>query len=285
MLLADRRAISLGVLELSYYDVGPIGARDTVVLLHDGAFGSDGALAWAEVAQHLAPKYRVLIPDLLGYGSSSKLAIFGRSVHEVNILTIGAFTRALCPPSSALHYVGSSFGGGLVLYAAAKYPEIWRITTGTSIGGSFGYAHRQSAFEELRHYDQTIEDAARITEILVSSKERIPPGHVATRHRNGLIPGHWEALSAARLRGPETPPGQRTSRESPADFLSACSNPLLLLEGTSDGLLEPGWSTELASCAKHAVSKTVEAGHCANLEQPEVVADLVDDFIKSVPES
>ncbi|WP_406385147.1 alpha/beta fold hydrolase [Streptomyces sp. NBC_01618] len=267
----------LGAIKIAYYDVGPRDAEDAIVLLHDGAFGSSAKLAWEGVMPALAERFRVIALDLVGYGGSSKVTFFDRPPQAAHGDVVSAFFATLSVPAARVHLVGSSFGGSTAVTAArTRYGQPW--TSAVSIGGSLGHGRNGSAFDELQRYDQSVDDARRITGLLVEDASRWDD-HVAERHANGLLPGHWEALSAARVRAP-----QRDAAGPPplADRLAKTEAPVLFVEGQDDQLLVPGWTAELAEMAPHGRAVTIPGAHCPNIDRPEGVVDVIMEFVESV---
>ena len=110
--------ISLGAIEIAYYDVGPRDAEDVIVLLHDGAYGSSAKLAWEQMMPELAGSFRVIAPDLVGYGSSSKVTFFDRPPQAAHGDVIAAFLAKVGIEAPRVHAVGSSFGGSAAVTAA-----------------------------------------------------------------------------------------------------------------------------------------------------------------------
>lgn len=94
------------------------GAGPVIVLLH-GIPGSSAS--WAEVAARLASRHRVLVPDLIGFGESS------RSTDVAQLHAQGqadAVTQALDAMSVAkATFVGHDFGGPVALNLWARAPE------------------------------------------------------------------------------------------------------------------------------------------------------------------
>lgn len=266
-------------LSVAYLDRGPVESDEVIFLVHDGAYGTDAELAWDNVIPGLSASYRVVAPDLIGYGRSAKAVFFDQSPHETNIAMIGKLCEALDLGSKRVHFVGSSFGGGLVLIAAARRKPVWPMATGTTIGGTYGYARNKHVFAELGHYDQSMDDARRITQLLVSVQPQILTGHIEKRYANGLIPGHWETLNAHHLSGPAGKPQASQARESPTDFLRDCSVPLLFIEGREDRLLAPGWARRLAAVTPCGTAAEVPGAHCPNIDQPLRVANKVLEFV------
>jgi pimeloyl-ACP methyl ester carboxylesterase len=90
--------------------------QQTVVLIHSGGFTSR---QWRKLGELLAPDFRVLAPDLLGYGSEPWPA--GEPFH---------FRQDLDHLESLIdepaHLVGHSYGGFLALQLALRRPELVR---------------------------------------------------------------------------------------------------------------------------------------------------------------
>lgn len=90
---------------------------ETVLLIHSGGFTSR---QWRKLAETLAPDYRVLAPDLLGYGTSGPWPD-GKPFHfrqDVELL--------LSLVDSPVHLVGHSYGGFLALQFALARPDLVR---------------------------------------------------------------------------------------------------------------------------------------------------------------
>ena len=93
----------------AYQDVG---AGPTVILAH----GSGAShRAWAPVVAALRHRYRVLTPDLLGYGRSEPSRVNAR-FHPWSDL--GALIALAERTDAPVHLVGHSYGGALALEAA-----------------------------------------------------------------------------------------------------------------------------------------------------------------------
>jgi pimeloyl-ACP methyl ester carboxylesterase len=247
-------------------------AAPRVVLIHDGAFGSDARLSWSPLLSPLAAEYRVLAPDLLGYGATAKVYDFAVSAYEGRIRHVAALCQAL--GIDAAHFIGSSFGGSLTLVAAAA--GAWPMVSGTTIGGTGGPYRDQEAFADLQRYEPTRADAERLTRYLIESDEGFED-HVRARHANMAIPGHWEALEAPKLRHPELarPPGQDGFLEK----LGRCPHPLLLVEGARDRLVEREWARRMAAGLRRGEWAVVEGAHSPQLDHTEELLRVLLPFL------
>lgn len=90
----------------------------TVVMLH-GFTGSKEN--WYPLAGALQGRYRLLIPDLPGWGESERKPdlVYGFTQQAANV---DAFIRALSPGKPVV-LLGHSMGGGIAALAAARYPQ------------------------------------------------------------------------------------------------------------------------------------------------------------------
>ena len=93
------------------------GAGEPIVLLHCSS-GSSGA--WAPVMNNLAQDYRVLAPDLLGYG---RTAPWPRNAPLGPDAELGLVEALLDVAGRPAHLVGHSYGGTVALRAARRFPR------------------------------------------------------------------------------------------------------------------------------------------------------------------
>ena len=93
------------------------GSGEPVVLLHSSGASS---AQWRALAEQLSGRYRVLAPDLYGYGASASWP--GRGVfslaHEAQI--VHALLERIDGP---VHLVGHSYGGAVALHVARLHGE------------------------------------------------------------------------------------------------------------------------------------------------------------------
>ncbi len=92
-------------------------SEETVLLIHSGGFTSR---QWRRLAELLAPEYRVLAPDLLGYGASGPWPD-GKPFHFREDLDL-----LLSLIHEPVHLVGHSYGGFLAQQLALARPDLAR---------------------------------------------------------------------------------------------------------------------------------------------------------------
>lgn len=91
---------------IAYTDAG---RGDTVLLLHGSA---SSRRMWQPLVERLATRYRVVAPDLVGYGETTP---WREALQATDYDLVATFTRELGIP---LHVVGHSYGGALALRGA-----------------------------------------------------------------------------------------------------------------------------------------------------------------------
>jgi pimeloyl-ACP methyl ester carboxylesterase len=109
-----RKRVQAGGVDFSYCEAG---RGDTVLLLHGFGAAKD---TWLNYARTLTPKYRVVIPDLPGFGESAFDPAL-RYGYAEQVARLHAFVEALGLPK--LHLAGNSMGGAIAGVYAATYPS------------------------------------------------------------------------------------------------------------------------------------------------------------------
>ena len=153
----------------------------TVLLIHSGGFTSR---QWRKLAAALAPRYRVLAPDLLGYAEGAPWPD-GEPFHFRQDL---AFLESLLDEGGeAVDVVGHSYGGFLGLQLALRRPELVRSIA----------AYEPVAFGVL----DEVEDADALRGLALVKREWEPDGRgVDEAWLRGFVdwwngPGAWERLA------------------------------------------------------------------------------------------
>ncbi|MDI6526554.1 alpha/beta hydrolase [Pseudomonas otitidis] len=111
----SRQVVTAGELDFAYYDGGP-KLGETIVMVH--GFGADKD-NWLRMARHFSGRYHVVVPDLPGFGESSRPA--GSYDVGTQAERLADFIQAL--EVGKVHLVGNSMGGHIVALYAARYPD------------------------------------------------------------------------------------------------------------------------------------------------------------------
>lgn len=94
------------------------GRGEPLLLLHGFGANKDH---WAMIARFLTPHFRVIAPDLPGFGDSSRLESANYGI-EQQLARIAAFARAVGLDS--FHLGGNSMGGYLATLYALRHPQV-----------------------------------------------------------------------------------------------------------------------------------------------------------------
>src|SRR5271167_5045313 len=105
----QRKELMVDGLLTSYLEAGN---GDPVILLHGGEFGVSAEIGWEETIPALAERYRVLAPDMLGFGQSAKVVDFNDG-RGMRIRHVARFCAELAIGSA--HFIGNSMGAIMLL--------------------------------------------------------------------------------------------------------------------------------------------------------------------------
>jgi 2-hydroxymuconate-semialdehyde hydrolase len=252
------------------------GVGDPVVLLHGGEFGAGAELGWEHNIAALATQYRVLAPDMLGYGQSAKVIDFvdGRGMR---IRHVARFCEVI--GIGSVHFVGNSMGAvNLLTDATSDAPKLPARSLAIICGG--GEIQQNKHFEALQEYDATLPAMRRIVEALFyDARYPADDDYVRRRYESSTAPGAWEAVAAARFRRPGSSRPATPSSTRPYERVDV---PTFVVEGGGDKLLPRGWAAEIAKQIRHGRCAVVDAaGHCPQIEQSSAVNELLLDFLGS----
>lgn len=271
----ERKSVVVDGLVTGYLEAG---VGDPVVLLHGGEFGASADLGWERTVGALARRYRVLAPDMLGYGRSAKVIDFvdGRGMR---IRHIARFCEVMGVGSA--HFVGNSMGAVNLLTDVTSSAPVLPVRSLVLICGG-GQIQRNEHADALYDYDGSVEAMRRIiTALFHDSAYVADAAYVERRHASSTAPGAWEAIAAARFRRPGLEPPPSPSTDRAYDRITA---PALVIEGGADKLLPRGWAADIAGRISGARSAVVaDAGHCPQVERPEAVNELLLEFLGGTP--
>lgn len=267
-----RHEMSVDGLETSYLEAG---SGPPLVLLHGGEFGGEAEICWEATIPVLARHFRVLAPDLLGFGRTAKVVDFidgrmRRLRHLARFIDLMGVASAPC--------VGNSMGGMLLLFDAASERPLLSPAKIVTIAGGGALVDSEHT-EALFAYDGSLESMRKVVTALFHGEPWArDDAYVERRRASSLTPGAWEAVAAARFRRPKN---LQEARPSSGIDYSRISTETLILAGEKDKIKPDGWWTELTSQMQNATVKVIpQAGHCPQIEQPAMVNEALIDFLK-----
>lgn len=249
------------------------GAGDTVVLVHGSGPGVTAWANWRGTIPMLAAHYRVLAPDLLGFGYSARPAD-ARYTKDVWVDHLLGFLRA--KNVDRAHIVGNSLGGALALSLAAREPQcVGRMVLMGAAGVPFpvtdglaavwGYEPGLEAMREL------------IAEYFAYNAALATDDLVRLRYEASRQPGFQESY---RQMFP-APFQRHLDALATADRdIASIAAPTLLLHGREDKVVPLDVSLRLLELIPNAdVHVFGKCGHWTMIERAQGFNALVSEFL------
>ncbi len=268
----ETHAVQAGDTRWAYYEGG---TGPTIVLLHGFASNKE---VWLPVAKLLTPHFHLVIPDLPGWGESSRRADARYDI-DAQAARLDAFVQALQLPRFLL--VGHSMGGAIAGVYAAEHPE---HVAGLALLDSFGLKARESAFDrEVRAgrnpflFDDRA-GFARLTALAFDQPPQLPGRFVDVLVKRSQRDHAFMERTFKALRQPS----QYLSVQHRLDRLGM---PVLGLWCHDDRIIDPSAMDSLRNglTAASAIGASTISGcnHMPMLEKPEVTARILTGFALS----
>jgi 4,5:9,10-diseco-3-hydroxy-5,9,17-trioxoandrosta-1(10),2-diene-4-oate hydrolase len=259
------------------------GTGRAVVMLHGGGPGASGVSNYSRNIDALAQHFRVIVPDMPGYGRSIKGVDqndpFGYLADMIRGLLdeLGIDTA---------HLIGNSYGGAAALRLALDTPD--RVGKLVLMGpGGIGTTRclPTDGLKSLLSYyggDGPSRDklATFIRSYLVYDDAAVPDALIDLRYQASIDP---EVVANPPLRRPSGPMAPRTlwrmdlTRDS---RLKSLLTPTLVLWGRDDKVNRPAGGPMLLNMMPNAqLVMTSHTGHWMQWERAELFNQLVTEFL------
>lgn len=259
------------------------GNGDPVVLLHGGGPGATGASNYTRNIDALAQHFRVIVPDMPGYGASSKDLDLSDPFGDLATAIRGLLDVLNIDKA---HLVGNSYGGAAALRLALDRPDkvdrlilmgpggigTTRALPTKGLNTLLGYyggdgPSREKLADFIRNY-------------LVFDAASVPDELVDLRYEASIQP---EVIANPPLRRPSGPGAPKTlwRMDLTRDRrLAKCQRSTLVVWGTDDKVNRPAGGTTLVetmpNCDLYLMANT---GHWAQWEQADRFNDLAVSFL------
>ena len=244
-------------------------AAPTIVMLH-GFTGSKEN--WYLVAKRLRGRYRLLIPDLPGWGESERRDD-GDDGFSAQAKRVVAFVRATC--TGPVMLLGHSMGGGIAAVVAARDPQ--RVShVGLLNAAGVRFAENQFGLDVLAGRNPFgVHDSASLDsyfDVLFHDRSALPPLPKIAR----------SIFIAQRVRDADFEQsilghiGRGMEQFLPGEVAREIRQPTLLLWGAHDKVIDPSAMQIYAQRIPQARQVLLRrSGHMTIMEQPDEVAAAV----------
>ena len=264
--------------------VSEAGAGSAVVMLHGGGPGASGVSNYVRNIGALAEHFRVIVPDMPGYGRSAKGVD-----HNDPFGYLADMIRGLIDELGieTANVVGNSYGGAAALRLALDTPQ--RVGKLVLMGpGGIGTTRglpTQGLKALLSYYggDGPSRDklAAFIRTYLVYDGAAVPEDLIDLRYQASIDP---EVIADPPLRRPSGPTALRTlwRMDLTRDRrLKTLATPTLVLWGRDDKVNRPAGGPMLLNMMPNAeLVMTSHTGHWMQWERSELFNRMVIEFLE-----
>jgi len=266
----NQHSINVDGLRIAYLEGGK---GDALVLLHGFGANKDN---WTRFAKHLTPHFRVIAPDLPGFGESSAHPEADYTI-RVQVERVKALVRAL--RITSLHLGGSSMGGNIAGAYASNYAEEVKSLLLLAPGGVTS-AEPSEMFRRLREgkpnplVAKSAEDYEHLLDFVFVKRPFMPRAikkyliQEAIEHQplNSKI---FKQLLSSR----DVPPLEV--------LLNGLPIPTLIVWGAHDRVLHVSGAKILEAVMPKAKAEVMDAvGHLPMIEKPKETARMYLSFLE-----
>lgn len=260
--------------------VSEAGTGYPLLLLHGGGAGATGVSNYSKNIEALAQHFRVIVPDMQGYGQSSKGVKRSDPFGDLTEVMLGLLDQLKI---SKTHIVGNSLGGACALRMALEAPE--RVT-GLILMGPGGvnttrglptkglnqllnyYSGEGPTREKLRTF---------IREYLVYDGSQVSEDLIELRYQASIDP---EVIASPPLQRPQSLKSAIRMDFTRDPRLKRCNTPTLVLWGSDDKVNRPSGGETLRQTMKNCdLYYFAQTGHWVQWERAEQFNAVTTSFL------
>jgi pimeloyl-ACP methyl ester carboxylesterase len=247
------------------------GKGDPVILIHGSGPGVTSYANWRLVLPALAENFRVLAPDMVGFGFSERPANIKYGVQTWADQVVGLMDPLELP---AAHLVGNSFGGAIALRVASQHPDrVGKLVLMGSMGVPFPITE---GLERVWGYEPSFENMRKVLDVFAYSRELVNDELAEVRYRGSIQPGFQESFAAMF-----PAPRQRWVEAmcTPEDDIRRLPHRTLIVHGREDQVIPVQTSLRLMELIDNAdLSVFSHCGHWSMIERTKDFNRIVGEF-------
>jgi 4,5:9,10-diseco-3-hydroxy-5,9,17-trioxoandrosta-1(10),2-diene-4-oate hydrolase len=274
------KTVRYGDTEIFYAEAG---TGHAVVLLHGGGPGATGTSNYSRNIEDLARNFRVIVPDMPGYGRSTRKTDLDNPLGYVADAMRGLLDALNIDTA---HLVGNSWGGACSLRLALDNPE--RVDRMVLMGpGGIGTTRRLPTIglqKMLGYYGGTGPSREKLDSFvrtyLVHDASSVPEDLIDARYQDSIAPGAAEHFP---LRRPSSLAAIWRLKDldfTRDDRLSRLQTPTLVIWGAQDKVNAPSDGMRLAKTMPNCdLLLTANTGHWVQWERAAFFNDVTRTFL------
>jgi len=247
------------------------GQGDPIFLIHGSGPGVTAYANWRLTMPVLAEKFRVVAPDMVGFGFTERPAGVQYTM-DMWVSHALSFMDAL--KIEKAHLVGNSFGGGLALALALKAPDrVHRLVLMGSAGTKFEIT---DGLDAVWGYKGTLEHMKELVNLFAFNKNLVSDDLVKLRYEASIRPGFQEAFSAMF-----PAPRQRwvDALASDENKMKTLTHETLIIHGRDDAIIPLSGSMRLHDLIpKSQLHVFGQCGHWTQIEHSARFNQLLLNF-------
>jgi 2-hydroxymuconate-semialdehyde hydrolase len=248
------------------------GTGAPVVLVHGSGPGVSAWANWRGVVPVLSERFRVIAPDMVGFGFTDRPAgiDYRREVwvrQAIDLLDELGLDR--------VDIVGNSFGGAIALALAIAHPQrVRRLVLMGSVGVSFPITE---GLDRVWGYQPSLAEMRAMLDIFAFDRGLVTDELAELRHRASIRPGFQESFSAMF---PAPRQAHVDALASDEAAIRALPHETLVIHGRDDRVIPLEASLRLAGLIDRSQLHVFgRCGHWTQIEHAARFNRLVGDFL------
>ena len=263
-------SIQAAGIRTNYHDVG---RGDTVLLIHGSGPGVSAWANWRLTLPALSEHFRVLAPDMAGFGFSERPANYSYTMENWVAQVVGLLD-ALAIQQVSL--VGNSFGGALALALAIKHPErVHKLVLMGSVGVPFKITE---GLDRVWGYEPSMAAMKSLLDIFAYNRALVTDELAELRYQASIREGFQESFAAMF-----PAPRQRwvDAMSSRLADIRALPHHTLIIHGRDDKVIPVQNAYDLLNLIEHSELHVFgQCGHWTQIEHAQSFNRLVMEFLK-----
>lgn len=260
--------IKTGSFNTNYHD---LGKGETIIFIHGSGPGVSAYANWRLAMPVLSKNFRVIAPDMAGFGYSSR--------PDTMLYNMDVWTRQIIDLMDSLniekaHLVGNSFGGALALNLIIKYPEKFnKVVLMGAMGVEFDLT---AGLDQAWGYTPSLENMKALLDTFAYSRALVTDELAQLRYEASIRPGFQESFSSMF---PHPRQSSVSAMASLEEDIKDIEKEVLIIHGREDKVIPVENSIRLNQMIeKSQLHIFGQCGHWTQIEHEQRFNKLLENF-------